>query len=583
MEGNTNQWLPDRTMVQELKAHAAALGLCLLILTGSLRLWRADLGIPLAYSGDSLFTQLCIKGIIENGWYLHNNSVGAPGGSDLHDFPQVDNFHFLLLKALSLVRAETAFVFNAYYLLTFPLVTLASLLVLRHFRLADAPSIVTSLLYTFLPYHFRRCSAGHLFLAAYFLIPLVVMIALWTCAAADRFSRRRLLYSIVICLVVSSAGVYYAFFACFLLLLAGLLSFVRHRTGRPLGRALVLVGIVFLGTLANGSPTILYRLEHGANTEAVQRLIEGPEIYGLKITQMLLPTGFHRLSFLAAKKAEYNASIPVGSGDLWYLGVVGAVGFLALLVRLLAGGRSAAAAGVNEDNLDYLAGFNVFAVLLATVAGFGALFSFLVCPWIRCYERMSIYIAFFCLFAITILLERLASRFGPGRWGRVFYLGLLSTILVVGIGDQVSRFLVPFYSYLKEQYASDAQFVAQIESALPQNAMIFQLPYMPFPESFPVVGVADYDLLRGYLHSRTLRWSYGAMKGRAGDAWYKVAAKKPLEELMPLLAATGFHGIYLDRFGFLDNGAEVEDKLTKLTGLKPLVSANQRLVFFKLD
>ena len=73
------------------------------------------------------------------------------------------------------------------------------------------------------------------------------------------------------------------------------------------------------------------------------------------------------------------------------------------------------------------------------------------------------------------------------------------------------------------------------------------------------------------------------MKGRAGDAWYKVAAKKPLEELMPLLAATGFHGIYLDRFGFLDNGAEVEDKLTKLTGLKPLVSANQRLVFFKLD
>ena len=49
------------------------------------------------------------------------------------------------------------------------------------------------------------------------------------------------------------------------------------------------------------------------------------------------------------------------------------------------------------------------------------------------------------------------------------------------------------------------------------GAMVFQLPYRRFPETQPLARMADYDLMRGYLHSDDLRWSYGFMKGRPGD------------------------------------------------------------------
>ncbi|HEV3445519.1 MAG TPA: hypothetical protein VG099_12805, partial [Gemmataceae bacterium] len=96
--------------------YALALGLCFVILVITLKLRRADLHVPFAYHGDSLFTQLWIKGMIENGWYLHQERVGFPGGSDLYDFPMADNFHFGVLKLLTLFSSDTAIVFNVFYL-----------------------------------------------------------------------------------------------------------------------------------------------------------------------------------------------------------------------------------------------------------------------------------------------------------------------------------------------------------------------------------------------------------------------------------------------------------------------------------
>src|SRR5215469_3163991 len=64
------------------------------VLVVVLRLWRADLAIPLCNRGDALWTQSWVKGIAENGWYLVNPRLGAPGQMELYDFPQTDNLHF---------------------------------------------------------------------------------------------------------------------------------------------------------------------------------------------------------------------------------------------------------------------------------------------------------------------------------------------------------------------------------------------------------------------------------------------------------------------------------------------------------
>ena len=52
------------------------LSLALVVLI--LNLWNADLTVPFNYNWDTLTYTSWIKGIIENGWWLQNQYLGAP-------------------------------------------------------------------------------------------------------------------------------------------------------------------------------------------------------------------------------------------------------------------------------------------------------------------------------------------------------------------------------------------------------------------------------------------------------------------------------------------------------------------------
>ncbi|MDD5616291.1 MAG: hypothetical protein PHH85_08830 [Candidatus Methanoperedens sp.] len=106
---------------QKFLVYAITIILSILILTLVLELWRADLGTPLTYDGDTLFNSMTVKGMMENGWYLYNPFVGAPFGQFLPDFPMADNINFLILKIISLFVKNYAIVLNLFFILTFPL------------------------------------------------------------------------------------------------------------------------------------------------------------------------------------------------------------------------------------------------------------------------------------------------------------------------------------------------------------------------------------------------------------------------------------------------------------------------------
>ena len=48
--------------------------------------------------------------------------------------------------------------------------------------------------------------------------------------------------------------------------------------------------------------------------------------------------------------------------------------------------------------------------------------------------------------------------------------------------------------------------------------MVYQVPYMAYPEEPAIVNMVDYDPFVGYLHSHDLRWSYGAMRNTKADS-----------------------------------------------------------------
>jgi hypothetical protein len=113
-----------------------------LLLTGllvffGLRLDRADIRAPFYYDLDALLILPLVKATAERGpgghWRNEHMGVGvtAPDRTqfqELYDFPVIDLLHFTLIWMLSLVISNVVVLFNAYFLLTFPLTTLTAMI-----------------------------------------------------------------------------------------------------------------------------------------------------------------------------------------------------------------------------------------------------------------------------------------------------------------------------------------------------------------------------------------------------------------------------------------------------------------------
>jgi len=567
-----------------------------------LRLWRADLRAPFNDRGDALFFGMMVKAVVDHGWYLTNPSLGAPGVLALHDFPQADLLHLLIFKVWSWLSGDWALLFNLYFLIGFPLITLSALAVLRHFRVGAGPAVAASLLFAFLP---SRIVTGesHLFLAAFFQVPLAIMAALWVAgddpplfARGPRpwrprlsLRRRRSVAAVAIALLVAGTGLYYAFFAGALILLAGVWSAAERRSPRHAFAGVALTALIVAGLAAQSVPTLLYRRAMGPNPAVATRSVGEAETYGLKIAPLLLPLNSHAVPALAALKRRYErgtGTSPEASSTS--LGFVGAAGFLVLVALLLRrarpdgarpdGARSGNGGTDEQPLLSTLARLNLFALLLATTGGFGALFALLVSPQIRGYARLHVFIGFFALFCVALLLDRL--------WQTRRRVAALATVAVavVGLIDQVGPSMVPPYARHARAYRADAAFFQALEADLPRGAQIFQLPYLIFPEAGarPGTFLVDYDPLRPYLHTHTLRWSYPTMYGRRVDGWTSAAADQPIPEMVRTVSEAGFDGILVDRDGYEDDAAAVIEGLVAALGREAATRRTDRYVFFDL-
>lgn len=168
------------------------------------------------------------------------------------------------------------------------------------------------------------------------------------------------------------------------------------------------------------------------------------------------------------------------------------------------------------------------------------------------------------------------------RSRRLLALALPALVLVGGLYDQTTPLFIPPHEEQAKSDRSDAEFVEAIEARVPAQAAILQLPPIPFPESGAVRGVTDYQPLRGYLQSRDLRWSYGAMKGRPAD-WQSALTGQPPQALLATAVAVGAAGVWIDRDGYPARAAALEAELgQRLFSGPPLESADGRFSFFAL-
>jgi phosphoglycerol transferase len=566
---------------------AIVAGASLLLALISIKAWRLSLSVPFEYSADSLYYQSLIKGIIDHGWPLTNPSLGAPFGSQLYDAPDTDNLHFLVIKAMGIFSDDPAVILNLYWLLTFPATAVAAWVVLRSLEVRALPAMFGGLLFSLLPYHFWR-GETQVFLSAYFQVPLACYLILRALGGETLFERReagrrwarlwmrRSLITLAICVVIGSAGVYYAVFTSLLLIGAAIICLAGHwrQAAPPLAAAALIAAVLAL----NLTPTLLYEAEHGSNPEAIVREPGESEYQGLSLIQLLLPALRHRVNWLAEEKARYLEDTPVPSEASQSLGFLASAGLLWLFFLLATGalGRPIRSARPIERRAAVAA---AMAFLIGTVGGVSSLIAHAISPQVRAWNRISVFIAFFALLAVALLFERGLVRLQRSRWRLAGPAALVLGLVGLAVYDQTPPAGPGLYEpeSVKAAYRSDERFVARLERALPPDASVYQMPYVSFPE-----GVG-YGPVRGYLHSDELRWSFGAMKGRAADL---SACLTPFSsrQLLPILLAAGFEAIWMDRKAPTPvAGRRLQRSLSSLTGQAPLISEDGQFAAFRID
>lgn len=563
-----------------------------------LKLWDAPLRVPFALGGDNPLTLSAIKGVLDNGWYFTNPSLGAPGGQQLIDFAGfgAENLQWLMVTALGLVVQSPAVLMNVYFLLGFPLVAAAGFVVLRRFHVSRQAALVAGVVFSVLPYHFWQGGEGHLMLANYFAVPAgcwLIMRAL----LGERFMQRDAARQgirgwvtwsnagvVLACILVGGSTLYYAVFTLILLVLSAVVRAARVRSWRglvPGAGAFAGVGLILA---VNLSPALLYRMANGANAALAVRTPNESEVYSFSLIQLLLPIPGHRVGVFAdAQQRWASATMVHGEGGI-QLGLLLAVTFVVALVAIgvWALGTRHARGAINPVVGAASVGA-VLAFLLGTFGGISSVIAVFVSPQIRDWSRLGPFVAFFCLILLALALDwvsaRLRVRTGGAWAGGV----VLAVVAVFGVLDQTSAANVPQYAATAADWNMRSQFVARIEHSVAPGATILQLPFLPFPESPGLPPMGPYDPLAGYIHSDNLRWTFGAIKGRPGD-WTDEAATLPPAELIRAAAAAGFAGVYVDRGGYADQGKEADADLQATIGssIPPITSEGGRFAFYSL-
>lgn len=568
----TARWWPEA-----LVTAAAAVVVSLVVF----QIWRQPLSVPFNYDGDGPYYLMLAQGLKQHGSFLVNPNLGFPVGQVLYDTPEnLDFLHIVVLRVLS-GFASAATAANLFQLLTFPTIAATAHVVLRRFGIHRLLAAAFALLFAFLPYHLQRRNS-HLFLSSYALVPVLVLLAVALVSASPPSvdpRRLRNWWTLAACLGLAMSGPYYAAFAVLLWSVAATYGAWLHRSWNRLWTGATMVAIIGAVTVAEMLPNLRYWREHGRNAAVIARSPQETEQYGIRLQQLFMPRWDHRVPFMSQLGAK-SLKGPYLAEGTQSLGVIGAIGFLGILgFVLLRTLRGTAARQDEHSPVGPLAFVSVAALLIGINGGFGFFVSWAGLRPIRAYNRLTVVIAF-CVFAVVaIVLTRWIERQRSPR--RVLVPVLAAAVLLFGLVDQTSPRDSVVVASGRATWEMDQRFYGAMAAALPADSGVVQLPYVTFPENTGVGQIGTYDPGRAYLHAPELRWSFGAVEGRAphppDDLFTRDGAA-----IVDYVRSTGARAFVIDAYGFVDLGTDLNRRLTEAGWTPNGLSENGRYAWYDI-
>lgn len=536
-----------------------------------------NLAYPLVYDGgDEIGVYALIKSILQNGTSLVTPLEGGKAGADMFDYLYSDKLSFLLVKGIGIFVKNPYTVATLFFFLNHYLIALAGTWVCRKIRIGRPMSITVGVLYAFSPYiQTRFC---HLWLTPYFMLPLACLAAIWIIEGKVFEEGKRLRDSrtfrkmAVMCFGCAFTGLYYAYFACAMIAAAMVIRCFAEKE-RKMSRILypaILIGIIGAAVAVNMIPNLMYWKLYGMNpaSEIAMRNGADAEVYGLKMTRMLLPRNFHRITPLWNFTNLYLNNYPLtNENSTAALGLIGSIGFVMSLIMLLSG----------RKEYRTVSSLNMSAFLIGTIGGIGGLISVFINIPMRSYNRISLVIMFLSLVIAAMLAENLLKK-RPKAW----LAAMSAVMLCVGFYDQT----VPWNTRDFSDFEAVKEITDKAEETLEPGDSIFVLPYDDWPSS--KIPGGGYMLHMGYIESEGLHWSYGAAQGRPEAEWQKATAEKMPEEMVRQVREAGYDGIWMDTALMTRKNGDSEEtewmigEITDAAGTEPITSRDGRICFWKI-
>ena len=530
----------------------------------------ASWSVPTDYQGDSLEIFARIQAAAEGNTVPMQPQViarlGAPFGANWSAYPTSD---LPLVWALGwLARGVGLFAAANLALL---LATVSAALVFygcsRWLRARWEWAFAGALLFAFTFQTFSR-GLPHLLLVFAWTVPLALLV----CGFVATSHRLRLrgasgIFCFATAAVIGAGNPYTLFLFLQLLAWALVTQWLGARRWENIRVGLVALAAAGAAFLVVESPVWLFAPDTAASSPLV-RNYGATERYALKPIELFLPPATHHWDALAFFGHRYVRWSDWRNGEAFapYLGLVGIVGFAWLALATLR-------AILQRRRLPGLALPAGWVLAFASVGGLTNLMAFFTGLIVfRATNRFSIFVSAVVLLFLAARLsgwwrERSARHtWGlSSQWWRAGSIAAAALVITLGLFDQLPPAPgLANQQRIAERLAADRALGTMLEARLPKGAMVFQLPVMMFPEVEPRGHLGDYEHFRPFLATNSLRFNYGALKGRSRGRWQREIEELPTVELVHRLEHYGFAALYLNRRGFADGAEKILAELRAL-------------------
>lgn len=578
--------MDKNTVKKQILQIVAASIIATFVILWQMRILDFDLNVLPGTSGDGLLGIMTLRSMKESGlrglWI--NSRLGAPDVSALVDCPFLDLPMAVLGYIFTVIFRSEITAFYLLYIITYPLAAASMCFLMSKLTDRAWMNILISVLYAITPYHFWR-GMGHLTLSFYYVIPLGIYCAMivasenytgllpqkWKDSAGIKVCWLLLIF------LIGISNVYYSFFCMIMVLMSIIYKLVIKKTWKVMIYEASVFYEMAAAFLAGILPKVIFSLKYGKNTVACVRLPWESELYGLKIIQLFVPTSLTKSDFLRNIFTEYTENgFNINENMAASMGSVGCVGFVLMCVWVIQKLMLENKRRTREDAIVTFCSLNTLVlVLYCTTGGFGTIFSYLVTPEIRALNRVSIVIEALAMMALSVFLVSHCKKIFS-----IIFMVILS--LYTFYADIPPIRALGTQDVVKDCSNVYSAFFSEIEEQLEEDSMVYQLPMAEFPEYGYVYNMADYSMLRGYLFTDTIRWSYGGVKGRNDAAKGLYVDNGMSKTFVEELLNNGFSGVYIDTEGYEDGGAAINGFYQKQLGIKPLVSEDGKLYFYNL-